>query len=213
MTAKDRPGSARFPSRSRDDSGEAAPTAAFCFSPAGNGACGRYFFSGPIFRYRVSLAVAVQHGGRKPLELALAARRVVVPGEWRFLEVSRPRRGAVPVVSFEVLITLFALAIGPINYLLLRRWKRLHLLVVTVPLGATAVTFALFGYALLTDGLGTRLRVRSLTRIDQHRGEAITWARLSYYSGLSPRGGLEFPTTSWSCPAILFPVTGRNESK
>ena len=121
---------------------------------------------------------------------------------WKFLV---PGVGLAPVVSFEVLITLFALAIGPINYLLLRRWKRLHLLVVTVPLGAAAVTFALFGYALLTDGLGTRLRVRSLTRIDQHRGEAITWARLSYYSGLSPRGGLEFPDDVMVVPCDPFP--------
>jgi len=109
---------------------------------------------------------------------------------WNFLI---PGVGLAPVFSFEVLITLFVLGIGPANYLLLRRWKRLHFLIVTVPLSAGAITLALFGYALVSDGLGTRLRVRSFTRLDQARGQAACWARLSYYCGLAPGGGLRFP--------------------
>ena len=38
----------------------------------------------------------------------------------------------------EVLVALFVLAIGPANYFLLRKRKRLHLLIVTVPLSAVA---------------------------------------------------------------------------
>ena len=112
------------------------------------------------------------------------------PQFWNFLI---PGVGLAPVFSFEVLITLFVLGIGPANYLLLRRWKRLHFLIVTVPLSAAAITLALFGYALVSDGLGTRLRVRSFTRLDQARGRAACWARLSYYCGLAPSGGLGFP--------------------
>lgn len=112
------------------------------------------------------------------------------PEFWNF---PIPGVGLPPLGAFRILITLFVLAIGPLNYLLLRRRRRLHLLVVTIPLGAAAVTLALFGYALVADGLGTRVRVRSVTVLDQRRGQAACWARLSYYCGLTPGGGLRFP--------------------
>jgi len=112
------------------------------------------------------------------------------PEFWSFLI---PGVGMTPVLTFEILITLFVVGIGPANYFLLRRWKRLHLLVVTVPLSAAVVTLALFGYAMVADGLTTQVRVRSFTHLDQARGEAVCWARLSYYCGLTPSGGLRFP--------------------
>jgi hypothetical protein len=48
------------------------------------------------------------------------------PDFWTFLI---PGVGLAPITGFRVLITLFVLAIGPLNYVLLRRWKSLHLLV------------------------------------------------------------------------------------
>ena len=68
--------------------------------------------------------------------------------------------GGPPVNSFLVLISLFVLVIGPLNYVLLRRYRRLHLLLIFVPLGAGTVTFALFLYALVDDGLSARGRGR-----------------------------------------------------
>lgn len=109
---------------------------------------------------------------------------------WDFLI---PGVGLAPVTAFRVLISLFVLVIGPLNYLLLRRWKRLHLLLVTIPGGALLVTGLLFGYAVVADGLGTRVRVRSFTHIDQPSGRTVCWTRLSYYAGLAPAGGLVFP--------------------
>jgi len=125
------------------------------------------------------------------------------PDYWNFLI---PGVGLVPVTEFCVLITLFVLAIGPLNYWLLRRWGRLHLLVVTIPLGAATVTLALFAYAVVADGLGTRVRVRSVTRLDQSRGQAVCWARLSYYAGLAPRRGLTFPDDVLVLPLEYAPV-------
>jgi len=109
-------------------------------------------------------------------------------------------------MGFRILITLFVLFIGPVNYWLLRRWKSLHLLVVTVPLSAAAVTFVLFAYAMVADGLGSRVRVRSFTRIDQRRGHAACWARLSYYTGLAPFGGLRFPSDVVVTPFEYLPA-------
>ncbi len=111
--------------------------------------------------------------------------------------------GKAPLNAFRVLITLFVVVIGPVNYFLLRRLRRLHLLVVTVPVSAAVVTLALFAYAILTDGLGTRSRVRSMTRINQQTGRTECWARLSYYCGLTPGGGLTF-----SDDVAVYPIPG-----
>ncbi len=112
-----------------------------------------------------------------------------------------PGVGLAPVTEFRILITLFVLVIGPVNYWLLKRMRRLHLLVITVPLAAALLTAALFLYALLADGLGTKVRVRSLTLLDQRRGEAASWARLSYYAGLAPSAGL-----SVSMETAIYPI-------
>lgn len=112
--------------------------------------------------------------------------------------------GRVPVWSFLFLISLFVVLIGPLNYYLLLRWKRLFLLLVTVPAGAAVVTMALFSYAIISDGLGVRMRARSFTRLDQRSGEATTWARQSYYAGLAPSGGLSF-----SGDAVVMPIEER----
>jgi len=110
-----------------------------------------------------------------------------------FFNLLIPGVGAAPVTEFCVLITLFVLGIGPVNYWLLRRWGRLHLLVVTIPFSAAVVTLTLFAYAVVADGLNTRVRVRSVTQLDQRRGQAACWSRLSYYAGLAPSRGLTFP--------------------
>jgi hypothetical protein len=110
-----------------------------------------------------------------------------------FANLLIPGVGLAPVTEFRILITLFVLVIGPVNYWVLKRSKRLHLLIITVPLAALVVTLALFAYAIVGDGLSTRMRVLSYTALDQRSREATSWARLSYYAGLAPSGGLEFP--------------------
>ena len=109
---------------------------------------------------------------------------------WDFLI---PGVGLTPVLGFQILISLFAILIGPVNYWLLRRWGRLNLLLITVPISALLFTATLLGYAFIHDGLGVRCRVRSFTELDQRRGEAVCWSRLSYYAGLSPSRGMTFP--------------------
>jgi hypothetical protein len=81
---------------------------------------------------------------------------------------------------------------------------------VTVPVGAGLVTLALFAYALLSDGLGVRVRVRSFTEIDQRAGHAVSWSRQSYYAGLAPSGGLKFPERAAVLPIDQYPAERRN---
>ena len=119
-------------------------------------------------------------------------------GFWNWLV---PGVGLPPVSLFQVLITLFVIGIGPVNYILLRRVGRLNLLLATVPLAALSITACIFAYSLLTDGLSTRVRTRSYTEIDQSTGLAVSWARHSYYSGLRPQQGLTFPRDT-----IVYPI-------
>jgi hypothetical protein len=120
---------------------------------------------------------------------------------WNFLI---PGVGLAPVTPFRILITLFVVLIGPVNYFALRRWKRLYLLLVTVPAGAALVTLGLFAYALLSDGLGVQARVRSFTQLDQTNGRAVSWSRQTYYAGLAPSRGLAFPSDTAVYPIEQF---------
>lgn len=121
---------------------------------------------------------------------------------WTFLI---PGVGEAPVISFLLLVSLFAVLIGPINYMFLGRARRLYLLLLTVPLGAVVVTLGLFSYALLTDGIGVRLRARSFTDLDQRSGRAVSWSRQSYYASLAPSRGLVFPDDATVFPIIHEP--------
>ncbi len=117
---------------------------------------------------------------------------------WNFLI---PGVGKPPVAEFGILITVFLVAVGPLSYFLLRRRGRLHVMLLSVPLAATGVTLGLLFYALLSDGLSVRYRMRSVTRLDQTTETAACWSRQLYYAGLAPAEGLSFPADT-----VLFPL-------
>ncbi|MAT69770.1 MAG: hypothetical protein CMJ58_09620 [Planctomycetaceae bacterium] len=115
-----------------------------------------------------------------------------------------PGVGMAPVTAFQVLITLFVIAVGPVNYWLLARRGRLPMLLVTAPIAALVAVALLFTYGLITDGVSTRVRARSLTMLDQRTGRFATWARLSYYAGMAPGGGLTMADDT-----VVFPISPR----
>jgi hypothetical protein len=119
-----------------------------------------------------------------------------------------PGVGSPPVGCYLLLISVFVVVIGPLNYFLLRRKKRLYMLLVTVPLGAGMVTMALLSYALFTDGLAVRTRIRSYTQVDQRTGIAQSWSRQTYYAGLAPSGGLTYPGDTVVYPIDQYPSRG-----
>ena len=126
------------------------------------------------------------------------------PDFWSFMV---PGVGLVPVNAFRVLITLFAIVIGPVNYWLLKRMHRIQLMVITVPATAALVTAALFAYALIADGLETRVRSKSVTLINQKTGDATCWSRTTYYAGVSPWSGLKF-----SKDTAVYPIQSRGRT-
>jgi hypothetical protein len=130
------------------------------------------------------------------------ARHGLVPDDANldFTNLLVPGVGLAPVTAFRVLITLFVLLIGPVNYWLLKRWGRLQLMVLTVPVAAALITAGLFAYAIVSDGFGSQVRAHSVTTLDQRTGESACWTRLSYYSGLAP-GELAMPAD-----VVLYPI-------
>jgi hypothetical protein len=114
--------------------------------------------------------------------------------------------GLPPIRTYRVLISLFVIVIGPLNYWLLRRSGRLHLLLFTVPAAALLASGALIGYVFVADGFESRMRARSFTQLDQRHHEAVSWARLSYYTGLAPSGGLLFPSDTAVFPLEKSPA-------
>ena len=102
-----------------------------------------------------------------------------------------PGIGMAPVLEFQGLITLFVLMIGPLNYWLLWRSDKLHLFVLTTPLFAGLVTLCLMGYGVICDGFGNQARARSLTYINQPKGEAVSWSRMTLYAGSAPGDGIK----------------------
>ena len=65
-----------------------------------------------------------------------------------------PDVGTAPVFEFQILMSLFVVAIGPVNYWLLRRRGQLPLLLLTVPVGAFTTTLLLFAYGFFSQGAG-----------------------------------------------------------
>lgn len=118
-----------------------------------------------------------------------------------FIKFLIPGVGGVPVYAFLALITLFALVIGPLNYLILWHKRRLYLLVLTIPAIALTTTCSLFGYATVAEGFGVKSRVLSYTLLDQSAKSATSLARVSLYAGMAPSTGMKF-----SADTAAFPV-------
>jgi hypothetical protein len=80
----------------------------------------------------------------------------------------------------------------------------------TVPLGSLVTILGLVGFALLTDGISVRARVRSLTHIDQRTQHAVSYSRQSYYAGVAPASGLAFPDDVVVLPIDHSPVSSQS---
>ena len=121
-----------------------------------------------------------------------------------------PDVGLAPVYEFMVLITLFVLGIGPLNYWVFRRRGKLPMVLATVPTAAVLTTVLLFVYGFLNEGVGTQVRVRSYAFLDQRVGEVASWSRLSFYAGIAPADGLSMPVDTLIYP--ILPNASRERS-
>ena len=109
-----------------------------------------------------------------------------------FLQFRIPGIQGVPVFSFLALITVFAVVIGPLNYWFLWKQKRLHLLIVSIPVIALVTSVTLLAYSVIAHGFAIKSRTRSFTVLDQNSKTAVTASRIALFAGLAPSRGLRF---------------------
>jgi len=143
------------------------------------------------------LASMPQNQTRWSSRLGMSAR---APGV-EFLNFLIPGVGSVPVHAFLILITIFTIVIGPLNYYWLRKQRRLGALVFTVPAIASVACVLLFFYSLMADGFSTRSRVQSVTYLDQQTKSAASLSRICLYAPFAPSAGLKF-----SASVAAFPI-------
>jgi len=121
-------------------------------------------------------------------------------GHQDFLGFTVPGVDDVPIAAFLVLITLFSIVIGPVNFIYLKRRGQLYLLVVTVPVIALVTSVTMIGYATISHGFGIKSHTRSITFLDQGNETAVTMARVALFAGMAP-SSLEF-----SRDTAVYPV-------
>lgn len=115
---------------------------------------------------------------------AIAERgfRLPIPG----IEGARPR-------AYLLILILFSVLIGPVNYWILARRRQQVLFVLTAPLLSVLFIFVLAGYVLASEGNAVYGRAASITMLDQGRRLAATRASISLYSaGLTAAGALRY---------------------
>lgn len=97
-----------------------------------------------------------------------------------------------PVRGLFLLMLLFVVAIGPVNYLLLARRKKKLWLWWTVPAISVAASLGVFGYAILAEGWRGYARAEAMTILDENSHRATTIGLTAFYSPLTPSDGLRF---------------------
>jgi hypothetical protein len=123
--------------------------------------------------------------------------------EGRGFRLLIPGVDGVPTRAYLIILLLFSVLIGPVNYVFLKRRRLQVLFVLTAPLVALAFIALLAGYIIIGEGFGVHGRAMTFTTLDQARKQAATRATASLYAaGMTPSGGMDFPSD-----VAVFPMS------
>ncbi len=99
---------------------------------------------------------------------------------------------SIPVRGLFVAMLIFAVLVGPVNVYLLTRKKRRIWLLWTVPVFSMLTCLAVFGFMMVSEGLGGQVRAEGVTVLDEGGQRAVSVASLGVYSAITPADGLHF---------------------
>ncbi len=116
---------------------------------------------------------------------------------------------AIPVRGLFILVIVFAIAIGPVNLLVLHKLKKRIWMLWTVPLIAILTSLVVFSYALYTEGFHSNSRIRSITILNQKLDTATTIGLDGFYCPLTPSGGLRYDIQTELTPLGFDQYRGR----
>ena len=108
----------------------------------------------------------------------------------------------IPVKSLVVLVIFFAMLIGPVNMVVLGFFKRRVWLIWTIPLTSVVASCLVLGLVVFSEGIKKVTSVKSMTVLDQRRGEAMTSGTVGFYRTFSPPGGVTFSNSTEVTPVI-----------
>ncbi len=116
--------------------------------------------------------------------------------------------GELPYRGFGVLMLLFAILVGPANFITLKKMKREVLLLITIPTIALLSTGAVLFYGIIYQGLDVKSAEYSMTVLDQRTHQSSSVALRKLYAGLATRGGI-LPGPGTVCLPNQFGREGR----
>ena len=158
-------------------------------------------------------AFVAQEGSAAPVAY-IADRAVFLPAWTRpsFGRVSRQSWvqgtldafSGLPVRSLMVLMVLFALLMGPVNFLWIRKRKQPMLLLVTVPGIAVVTSVLLLLYGIFSQGLDIKSITKSWAVLDQRTQVATSAEVREVFAGSAPSGGMRPEPTTCVFPEARY---------
>lgn len=103
-----------------------------------------------------------------------------------------------PRRSFTVILVLFVLLIGPVNFSLMKRMGKPTLILVSIPLIALVTSGGMLAYGMFIQGLDKKTASNSFTLLDQRLRRASTIEFRQLFAGLVVGPGL-LPGSGTSC--------------
>jgi len=118
-----------------------------------------------------------------------------------------------PLRSLMLLIIGFAILMGPVNFIWVKRMRKPMLLLVTVPSIALVTSAALLLYGVFSQGLDIKTKSRTWTVLDQRLGWSTTAEVRRVFAGSSPGEGLRPEARTLVYPDRLAWSGGRNRGR
>lgn len=124
---------------------------------------------------------------------------------WRLGDSTAPNPlSRVPVQGFLIALLAFAVFVGPIHLIALRRWGQPALMLLTIPLFSIVATSGILMYGILAQGVDLRVEEKSLSFLDQGSKRVSNLVRRDLFAGgfgglgLRPAAGTAvFPIENW----------------
>lgn len=110
----------------------------------------------------------------------------------------------IPTVPLQLLfyvMLVFVIVIGPVNFLVLRKFRKEPLILLTSPAVSLLFCLLVVGFITLNEGWYSRAKAFGVTLLDQEGRQAATLARLGVYAPMHrAEVSLSTPATCWSSP-------------
>ncbi len=103
-----------------------------------------------------------------------------------------PNLTEIPLRLLFVVMLVFVLLIGPLNFWYLRRKKKEPWILVTTPVISLIFCAVVILFITFSEGWYSRGRAVAITLLDQTAQQSVTRAWMAVYAPISPRGGFNF---------------------